>query len=327
MRIAVQSCFGNTPTAERELVQRLHAAACKLGWEAACCLTSTEIVQFRPDCVLASHFTSPKLTEFPTLGLMTNPPQYFRMFAGSLNNVLTYDGYLTGSARITEYLGDLLFSTGKKTPISDFFFHLSCPRTELIERDAGPRRLFYIGMRWDRGRHGTLFERLAGAVSLDAYGPARRWDDLPGAYRGQVPFDGASVLDRIRESGAVLCIHSAEHRAWGIPTMRIWEATAAGAVVITDVADFARQHFGDALLYIDMDRPEEDVVAQIAGHMDWINRHSEEAAQLVRRAHAIFCQLALSGGAADTTARVRGAGAASRGVWAWRRGGAWLHRT
>jgi phosphoglycerol transferase len=280
--------LGNTPTAERELVERFVLAARHRGWEAVSVLTSADILRFAPDCVLATHFTSPKLTEFPTLGLMTNPPEYFDIFPHSLANILSYDGYLTVSAKIRQYLADLLFSAGKKVAVSDFDFHLSCPRTEFVERRAGPRRLFYIGMRWDKGRHGTLFQRLAQSVALETYGPAERWADLPEVYRGKIPFDGTSILERIREAGAALCIHSAEHRAWGIPTMRIWEAAAAGAIIITDFADVARKHFGDAVLPIDLDRPEEDVVAQIAGHMKWINCHPEEADGLARQAHAIF---------------------------------------
>jgi hypothetical protein len=290
VRVAVQGCFANTPTAERELVQRLVQAAGNLGWEATSVLTSAEIVRFRPDCTLATHFTSPKLTEYPTLGLMANPPQYFDVFPGSLHNILSYDGYLTNSAKIRQYLGDVLFSTGKKAPVSELPFHLSCPRTEFVERPAGTRRLFYVGTRWDPGRHGTLFPRLARAVALDAYGPPERWADLPEVYRGSIPYDGSSVVARIRDAGVALCIHSKEHRTWGIPTMRIWEAAAAGAVVITDVADFAQQHFGDALLYIDLTASEDDIIAQIAAHMAWIDRHPEEATERARRAHAIFCQ-------------------------------------
>lgn len=291
MRVAVHECFPNHETAEKELVHRFLRALHNLGWQADRVVTSDDVVRFRPDCVIATHYTTPRLTGFPTIGMMTNPPQYFDLFPNSVANVLSYDGYLTGSAEISAYLTDLLFSTGKELLLSDEPFFLSCPRTPPAPPRRDDRRLFYVGMRWDQGtRHGSLFRQLAAAVPLDVYGPKDRWSDLKACYRGKIPFDGVSLIDRIRESGAALCIHSPEHRRWGIPTMRIWEAAAAGAVVITDAEPFGRKHFGDCLLYADMTASGQEIVAQIAAHMDWVRTHPDDAEELARAAHAIVSE-------------------------------------
>jgi hypothetical protein len=220
--------------------------------------------------------------------MMTNPAEYFDLFPNTLSNVLSYDGYLSGSDVVTRHLEDLHFSTGKKLVIDDDLFFLSSPLMPLPDHPPPARRLFYVGMRWDAGkRHGDLFQRLAAAVPLDVYGPPNRWRDLPQCYRGRVPYDGVSMIDRIREAGIALCIHSPEHLRCDLPTMRIWESIAAGAVVITDAVQVGQALFGDSLLYIDT-RGGRDIVEQVAKHVEWVRQHPAEADRMARQAHAIF---------------------------------------
>src|SRR5262249_55089575 len=150
-----------------------------LNWEVVRAVTSDDVTRFEPDFVLATHYTTPKATRYPTIGMMTNPPEYFDLFPSSLENVLTYDAYVSGSAAITQAIRDIHVGTGKGAVIDDAHFYLSCPRTPAPTRPTGPRRLFYVGTRWDKGqRHGDLFHRLADAVPLDIYGPEARWRDL-----------------------------------------------------------------------------------------------------------------------------------------------------
>lgn len=288
MRVAVHDCFPNHETAEKELVHRFLHALRNLNWEVVRAVTSEDVMRFQPDCVIATHYTTPKATPYPTIGMMTNPPEYFDLFPNTLSNVLSYDAYLSGSESVTRHLEDLHFSTGKKLVIDDDHFFLSSPRTVLPDLPPPARRLFYVGMRWDAGkRHGDLFQRLAAAVPLDVYGPPNRWRDLPRCYRGRVPYDGVSMIDRIRESGIALCIHSPEHLRCDLPTMRIWESVSAGAVVITDAVKVGRALFGDNLLYIDT-RDGRDIVDQVVAHVEWVQQHPDEANRLARQAHAIF---------------------------------------
>ena len=79
MRVAIQNTFPNSPsTAEAEWIRRCVTACERLGFEPAEVVTSDDIMRLAPDCVLATHHFSPKLTPFPTLGLMWNPPRLFR---------------------------------------------------------------------------------------------------------------------------------------------------------------------------------------------------------------------------------------------------------
>ncbi|WP_439631779.1 glycosyltransferase family protein [Gemmata sp.] len=290
MRVVVHDCFPNHETAEKELVHRFLKAFNNMGWEVARAGTSADVMAFRPDCVLATHYTTPKATEFPTIGMMTNPPEYFDLFPGSLTNLLSYDAFLPGSPAVIRHIEDLHFSTGKEPLIDDSFFYLSSPRTAFPDKPPAERRLFYVGMRWDAGaRHGDLFQRLAAAVPLDIYGPKDRWRDLAHCYRGRVPYDGVSMIDRIREAGIALAIHSPEHLRYGIPTMRVFESLAAGAVVITDAAEFGREHFGDSVLYVEKSGGR-DFVDQIAEHVNWVRKNPAEAERKARTAHGIFVE-------------------------------------
>ena len=79
MRIAVINSFPNRPnTAEREFIERFHIACNAIKIDCATVTTSDEIVDARPDLVLATHEFSRKLTQFPTLGLIWSPLSFFR---------------------------------------------------------------------------------------------------------------------------------------------------------------------------------------------------------------------------------------------------------
>jgi len=76
----------------------------------------------------------------------------------------------------------------------------------------------------------------------------------------------------------------------GVPSMRIFESAAAGAVIITEDSSFARRHFGESVLYVNQDANEADKAEQIIDHFEWIRAHPDEALTLAGQAHAIFNQ-------------------------------------
>src|SRR5207244_4168803 len=129
---------------------------------------------------------------------------------------------------------------------------------------------------------------------LDVYGNYRQWHFVPNSWRGFIPYDGESFFKRMKESGVALLFHSLWHLKWGIPTSRIFEALAAGCVIISDKNPFIVRELGDNVLYIDVDhtseRIGEEMFRQIHAHMTWILNHSKEAEEKARRAHAIFLE-------------------------------------
>jgi hypothetical protein len=148
--------------------------------------------------------------------------------------------------------------------------------------------LLYTGTNWDGPRHRGLFEQLDAEPYLDIYGPTNAWCYLKGSYRGSLPFDGISMLDALHSAGVGLCLHRKEHCEAATPSSRIFEIAASGAIAICQEHPFIRANFGDSVLYLDLARDAEGVVAQVSEYMRWIAQNEKEALDLSKRAYEIF---------------------------------------
>lgn len=120
------------------------------------------------------------------------------------------------------------------------------------------------------------------------YGDPAKFARFGTVYKGVIPFDGMSVFDRINEAGVALCLHRAEHLKHNVPSMRIFEAAAASAVIITESSNFAKRNFGDSVLYVNQDASDADKVIQVSAHFQWIRSHPTEALALATQSNAIF---------------------------------------
>jgi phosphoglycerol transferase len=289
LRIAVLNSWPNLEySAEREFIARLKIACLNLGWTCTEAVTSEDILNADPDCVIVTHEYSPKLTRIPTIGLLWSPPDFYCDDPSRIRNILSYDGYLAGSESVREYLGDLLFSTRKNSPISDWNFLPTAPRTKFRPPNLINPNLFYAGVNWDGSRHGKLFKGLRARLPVAFYGDPAKWARYGAAYKGIIPFDGVSIFDRINEAGVALCLHRDEHLKHDVPSMRIFEAAAASAVIITESSNFSKRNFGDSVLYIDQDASLTDRISQVSAHFEWIRSHPNEAQALATQSHTIF---------------------------------------
>lgn len=161
--------------------------------------------------------------------------------------------------------------------------------------------MFYCGMNWEimfgtSGRHEGLFKLLDNTGKIKYYGPERveawgglkPWDGYR-CYLGMIPFDGFSIVEKINECGICLVLSSDTHRRAGAATNRLYEACAAGAVIISDDNEFVLEHFGDAALFIKFNKNDPlDTFNQIMEKYNWIVKHPDEALQLARRAQEIY---------------------------------------
>jgi phosphoglycerol transferase len=289
MRIAVQNAFPNRPqTAEAEWIRRFFTACSRLGFEPVEAITSDDIIRCRPDCVLVTHEFSPKLTQFPTLGLNWSPPVFFAEDPVRRRSILSLDGHLCGSRQIAQWIDDFTTGRGKRAVIHGGLMLPSTP-------DAGPAgplppqlAIMYAGLHWDGSRHEAIFRGLDGRIPLKLYGPPGAFGDRGASYRGVLPFDGVSVIGAIREAGIALCLHKAVQREANCPSMRLFEAAAAGALIITDDFEFPREWFRDSVLYVDGELPAAMVVEQIVSHVEWANRNPEAANRLANRSNDLF---------------------------------------
>jgi Glycosyl transferase family 2/Glycosyl transferases group 1 len=289
MRVAVLNSFPNHPqSAEAEWIRRFFIACFRLGFEPVEVITSDDITRCEPDCVLVTHEFSPKLTPFPTLGLLWSPPAFFSEDPVRRRSILSLDGHLCGSRQIAQWLGDFMTSCGKPSVIHDGLMLPSTPDAGRA-RDLPPQlAIMYAGVHWDGSRHGEVFRGLDGRVRLHLYGPPKAWRDRGESCRGILPFDGVSVINAIRDAGISLCLHKAAHREASCPSMRLFEAAAAGALIITDDFEFPREWFRDSVLYLDGELPPPMVVEQIVSHVEWANRNPAAANRLANRSNELF---------------------------------------
>ncbi|MDX2212965.1 MAG: hypothetical protein SFY66_06720 [Oculatellaceae cyanobacterium bins.114] len=286
MRIAIQNPFSGQQVAETELSKRFYHAALNLGWEAAEVYTSQEICDFKPDFVIALHNNSPKLAGFPTYGCMWNPLSFFQGTEKYVKHVLSYDAYLTSSLPVERWLHHLLHHTPKR-----YFtvpFYTSCAQTSYQVPQLDAPRLIYLGSNWDMPRFQPLFEQLDHQPYMEVYGNPSGWTHLKTAYKGALPYDGTSVFQVLNRSGVGLCLHWEEHTRYELPSMRIFEIVASGAIAICGEHPFIRDAFGDSVLYLDLSLSIEAQVQQISAYMEWIEAHPQEAIALSQKAHAIF---------------------------------------
>ena len=275
MRIAVHTAWDPArAVAEAEVYQRMSSAAAKLGW--SCCRTNLtrEIEEFVPDIVLAEHFCVPKLTPYPTLGLMWNPPAFWNVHEDYVKNIISYDGHLFADQNTSQFVRDLVSPLA--TRFVEGLWFPTCQATALVQGTRAGLAYFEAG--WDRGRHDQTLTLLAQTTRIHRYGQGGK----------ALPFDGSSVLQALNGHAAALCLHSQEHRKVGTPSARVFEAAAAGAVIISDENDFVCKTFGDAALYVDTNATPDRIAKQVAGHLSWIEDNPAEAEKLRSKAHRIF---------------------------------------
>jgi hypothetical protein len=144
------------------------------------------------------------------------------------------------------------------------------------------------GDRSDSSKYRTLYQMLSMSGRVKFYGLYKPQSVIHEGYMGKLPFDGISVIEALQKHGIVLIIHSERHFQFEIPSSRIFEATAASAVVICDENPFVKRHFGDSVYYIDISKTGDEIYAQIMQHVDQIALYPELALSKAKQAHQIF---------------------------------------
>lgn len=177
----------------------------------------------------------------------------------------------------------------------------SFPMSAMLPPRLENPTMFYCGMNWekvtgDANRHEGLFKLLDRTKKVKFYGPEtvkawggiRPWEGYD-CYQHSIPFDGFSILKEINECGICLVLSSDIHRRAAAVTNRLYEACAAGAVIISDDNEFMLRYFKDAALFITYNKNDpDDTFRQIMDRYEWIVSHPNEAAELAQRAQDVF---------------------------------------
>ncbi len=283
---------------EVQAIHRIAKAIKNLGWE---CLVVDEYSK-HPECIKAfnPHFVislhqevKPIPNTVPHFLYVHHALKVYLDKDQKLNtkqfpNILSYDGFIQVAPNIDPI--QQAFTAKRKTPFKSVPSVFSVPLRPF--NDQPKNRLIYWGSTWDKARreyYKPFYDLLDQTGYLDIYGPAWSWEKMNlASYRGLLPMDDHTVVDKISESGIALILHSHVHLKGGVPTSRIFEAAAASAVIICDEHPFVKQNFGDAVLYIDPNQAPEKVFAEIDGHVKWVQEHPVEALKLARKAYDIF---------------------------------------
>lgn len=206
-------------------------------------------------------------------------------------HLLNYDGFLTSLADLSAL--ETFFRDHNKAFWSKQSY-LSVAKTEFDSRPK-EKLCFWGSALWDSARSSEKYLQLYSLLDQNdhfvLYGPEQTWKPLNlKSYKGFLPIQDDSLIQKIREAGIALLLHSHDHIASGVPTARIFEALAASAIIISDRHPFIEKHFGDSALYLDQTASAEEMYHQITKHLEWIKSNPELATQKARAAHTIFVE-------------------------------------
>jgi hypothetical protein len=315
IRFAVVNPYPKINNAETECIRRMGVAAQNIGAE--CVVidpeglvmgTNWHISQvYSPDdvlFVLSIHHSTPKITNYFTYHAAWNPPEFFGFgwpYEEMTQNVLTCDDILTyDSIGIKSHLQSVFAPFGRtlegtSTLVTGCSGTPYDPSVEKINKG----KLFYCGLNWERigtgkGRHHEIFRLLdKHPDKVSFYGPRRvsgikTWQGYA-CYRGEIPFDGTSLVKTIHENGIALALSAKPHQEAEAASNRIFESCAAGAFIIADNNGFVRRTFGDAFYPIIYDKEKPQATAEaILAAVDWAHSHADEAYAMANECQRIY---------------------------------------
>ncbi len=257
------------------------------------------------DFVISTHFDTPKSVDAFYYHTLWNPPEIpsnLEEFPGRIaNNYISYDDYLIyDSGGMSDHLKTMLLNKPRNLEGASELV-ASFPQSVILQPNLDSPKLFYCGMNWEvlsgkGSRHEGLFKRLDetdcvmffGPDKNPAWGDVRPWEGY-NCYKGPIPFDGTSILKYVNQCGICLVLSSDIHRRAGAATNRLYEACAAGAVIISDNNEFVMKNFRDAALFIEYNKNNpDDTFNQIMDAYKWVLDNKDKALEMAKRAQEIF---------------------------------------
>ena len=155
-------------------------------------------------------------------------------------------------------------------------------------------KLFYVGMNVGlKSRYIDLIRFLDSKNLINIYGPLmafgkkNTYSNLT-SYKGDIPFDGRTILKKINQAGICLALNSNIHNSVDFVSNRIYEAAAAGAIIISDDNLYVRKYFGDSVFYIDTTLPESMQIEKIKEILDFIKNNQEFVYKMAVESQRIF---------------------------------------
>jgi hypothetical protein len=300
-KMAVIRMWPDQAVAEHENVERLRSAAALVGVELieldryGHLLDSpgAQVGRGDVDFVLHLHFETAKTYDAISVAAMWNPLAFYFEWGFDVYwpNQMSHDIFAwTGAPEIKK-----MIKAERGAEVAAAMPLLNHTIAEPIYSVYPHKNIqaFYCGINWEKldgrpGRHDDVLRALDQAGRLALYGPEkirdiRVWEDYS-CYRGSLPFDGRTVIEKISDAGACLVFSSDAHKASGIMSNRLFEAMSGGAVVIGDEHPFIAEAIGDNYIRVPASWSSQERADAILDALDEMERLPEKAVQLASRA-------------------------------------------
>jgi len=299
--IAVIRMWPEQACAEHECVERLRTAAELVGVKVIeldkfghiVGTPRQRVAREDVDFVIHLHYETAKTYDAVSVAAMWNPTQFYFDwgFERHWSNQMSHDVYAyTGSPEIRK-----LVRASRGDCVADDMPLLNHTLAEPIipPKPHDSYRVLYCGINWEKltnkpARHDAVLRELDKQGVLDVYGPreirgVKLWDGYKG-YKGSLPFDGRTIIEKIADAGACLVFSSDAHMRSGIMSNRLFEAMAAGAVVIGDEHPFIPAAIGDNFVRVPSSLKAEERAERIVAALRRFSRHPQEAMALATAA-------------------------------------------
>lgn len=291
IKIAIVNCYlagGHIETAEVEACERLLSACSNLGISGKVFESNTTAFLWEPDLIILHSYQDGKLFDIPTFGTVTAPKEWMSLTPRFLQNLLSFDGYLSISDSTLDWLSSFAKANNKTLiPIHAAF---SAEKTPFYTPNFANVYPVYIGTNWEHGRNAKLTEEIIRQRSkIKIFGPKKAWQNLPiEHYGGEIPFDGHSFLNVYNKAGIGLYLNNKQFDDEQIPTSRLFEIPASSALMIAPKNSLAQDIYGDACLYFDSENSIRQIVQEIDDLVSWVKSNKLKAIEMARQANFIF---------------------------------------
>ncbi|WP_430391386.1 glycosyltransferase family protein [Dyella sp. 20L07] len=322
-RVLVISQWPKIKNAEYELIEKMRKTGYPitvvdfLGFDVATgkCINDVHLPD-NYDFAISFHYDTPKFLNLRTFLWVANPLEFMHFQSNYRVNLIqhlrAYDDYLfNGSALLKGHIRQVLGSEWHDSGLSLIG---SASRSALVPPHplgaaavaAEASKVFYCGVNWERGvgksgRAQGLLDVLQERGIAEFYGPRKLEGIDPWAgftsYRGEIPFDGVSMFETMRQYGAVLAVSSPAHLKSRTASGRVFEGLVSGTPVISDRNPHVIEQFGDLVYYFsgDTEQAKADSIQaalnQILADPDEANRRVREAQKLIAEQYSFETRL------------------------------------